>query len=232
MAQSPSRFFIEVPGPLSKATLEAALTHAHAAPGFKIDIVSPDTKVQFITRGESQALHSVNGYGEIHHGPFDNPKVQVVQTIKDGRALMAFDDIKKGESIATFDGQVYETTKSSCRGLATGMYVIQIGLRSWRDSDGVARYANHSCEPNCGINGLDRIVAIRDIRRLEEITWAYWMTEDPGENDLDIACTCNRSQCLGRITGFSNIPQEFQQRYAPWLSDWIRAKHNITVPRP
>jgi hypothetical protein len=68
----------------------------------------------------------------------------------------------------------------------------------------LARYINHSCEPNCE-SVTDRrrvwIYAIRDIERGEEITYDYNLTGDDGieAQAEQYACHCGTSSCRGTM---------------------------------
>src|SRR5947208_2344787 len=106
----------------------------------------------------------------------DSPKIYLKNTRKFGKGVYTRKPIKRGEVVARFDGQRYDGRfKSWTQELLT--HTIQYGLSLWRDSKGLARYMNHSCEPNCGIRGLFRVVAMRDIAANEQLTWDYEMTE-------------------------------------------------------
>ena len=98
-------------------------------------------------------------------------------------------------------------------------HAVQFEQLAWRDSNGVARYANHSCEPNCGIRDFFTITTMRQIEPGEEITWDYAMTEDDGE--WTMPCMCNSPMCRGVIRGYSFLPDPIKQRYAGFVSEWL-----------
>ncbi len=62
-----------------------------------------------------------------------------------------------------------------------------------------ARFLNHSCEPNCEarfIDGRIWLVAIRDVRAREELTFNYgYDLEDYREHP----CRCGAASCAGYI---------------------------------
>src|SRR5262245_59542554 len=70
---------------------------------------------------------------------------------------------------------------------------------------GPARFLNHSCEPNCAPiveAGLVFIVAARDIREGEELTYDYAYrregSADEG-NEERYACRCGSRRCRGSL---------------------------------
>ncbi|RLE47727.1 SET domain-containing protein, partial [Candidatus Woesearchaeota archaeon] len=62
-----------------------------------------------------------------------------------------------------------------------------------------ARWINHSCNPNCetiNINGHIWIVALRDIRKGEELSYDYGYSLDDFEEH---PCHCGSKNCVGYI---------------------------------
>jgi SET domain-containing protein len=47
-----------------------------------------------------------------------------------------------------------------------------------KSADKAVQYLNHSCGPNCGVQGLFDFVVMRDIKAGEEITTDYAMRDD------------------------------------------------------
>lgn len=82
------------------------------------------------------------------------------------------------------------------------VYLFEINKRY--DLDGyvpynTARYINHSCEPNCEsdiIKGRVYIIAIRDIKKGEEISYNYNYSWEDYE---DHPCYCGTKDCVGYI---------------------------------
>jgi hypothetical protein len=94
----------------------------------------------------------------------DNAKV-VVRNSNFGKGLFAAANIGEGEVVAVFDGAVYVADKATDLAEEIADHAVQIGPHEWKDSNGFARYINHSCEPNVGYRGVDTLVAMRDITR-------------------------------------------------------------------
>ena len=148
----------------------------------------------------------------------DNPKIVIVQTKKYGKGVFALKPIKKGEVVAVFDGKIYDDdfdgwTKDLLN------HAIQFDKSCWRDSKGAARYINHSCDPNCGIKKLFKIVAMRNIEAGEEITWDYEMTEK--SDWWKLRCKCGSPICRKIIGNYKNMPKKIRQKYKGFISDWL-----------
>jgi SET domain-containing protein len=117
-----------------------------------------------------------------------------------GQGLFAAQDIKKDTDILQYVGEKI-TKQESARRLALGNpYIFTFNERY--DVDGkvfrnTARYANHSCDPNCEAQKTHRaiwIVALRDIQAGEELTYNYGYGMD---NDTPHPCTCGAQNCCG-----------------------------------
>ncbi len=82
------------------------------------------------------------------------------------------------------------------------------------------RYLNHSCEPNAAFDGL-KLVAIKAIRRWEQITFDYNTTEY--EMSTPFGCDCGH--CGGAIIrGFRFLSAEHRRRLYPRLAEYLRRK--------
>lgn len=165
----------------------------------------------------------------IHWSHHDSPKVGLILTSTHGLALIASQPIQAGEKLMAFDGPLHEWGKTTLNLPNTPPYFlrdhcVQIGEGRSRDSTGLARYANHCCDPNCGITDLIWITAMRDIAPGTELTWDYAMTED---NDWLMHCSCGVPGCRGVIAGYRHLPPDRRAAYEGYLSRWL-----TSPPRP
>jgi SET domain-containing protein len=119
-----------------------------------------------------------------------------------GKGLFAAQPIKKGTYIVRYIGEKIPKAESQQRLAQGNVYIFS--LNEQYDIDGklmknIARYINHSCDPNCVVKNSGRaiwIVAARDIQDGEELSYNYGYTlEDYGEQ----ACHCGAKQCCGYI---------------------------------
>ena len=99
----------------------------------------------------------------------DSRKVIIKRTGRFGLGVFAKQVIRKNEVIAKFDGPIYDGDFDGWTDDILN-HAIQFGHDRWRDSLGIARLINHSCDPNCGIKRLFTVVAMRRIEKGEQIT--------------------------------------------------------------
>lgn len=141
-----------------------------------------------------------------------------------GGGLFATSPIAPGQLVASFDGDFW-TWGDSVANLPnespnyTRDHTIQFGPGQSRDSgNGMGRFANHSCDPNCGIKNLFDIVAMKSISPGEQIMWDYAMTEN---NDWFMLCRCGSRKCRRIITGYRNLPPDVREAYRGFISQWL-----------
>ena len=155
----------------------------------------------------------------------DNVNVIIKETKNLGKGLFANDDIKKGEVIADWTGgQIYEANKALNLPENVRAHAIQFEEHKWIDTNGIGRYFNHSCEPNCGIKGKFQIVSMSDIRKGEWLTFDYEMTED---SDWKMQCKCGSKNCRKIIGSFKNISENIRKKYKGYISEWLVEKYDI-----
>jgi SET domain-containing protein len=91
-------------------------------------------------------------------------------------------------------------------------------------------YINHSCNPNTyvkTIDGIRNVLAMRDIKTGDEITYDYSIN---GDNDGTFNCECGSKNCRGVYQGnFFKLPLDIQKRYLPYLDDWFVKRHQKEI---
>ena len=116
----------------------------------------------------------------------------------DGQGLFAGQEIKQGTKIIRYIGERITHEESERRLAAGNAYIFGLDERYAIDGStpkNTARYINHSCEPNCQTEQFGRIVwivAIRDIRAGEELTYNYGceIDDEPAQ-----PCHCGAQNC-------------------------------------
>jgi hypothetical protein len=87
-------------------------------------------------------------------------------------------------------------------------------------------YANHSCNPNCGVTPEFEMVCIKDIGKGEELFWDY--STSMLERAWTMKCECGDKYCRKIVTDFDLLPQKVQSRYLqlnivlPFISQYLQ----------
>ena len=135
-----------------------------------------------------------------------------------GKCLIATANLKKGTTVASFDGLILKAQKASELPVGSKNHAIQFAENKWRDSYGIARYANHSCNPNCGIKDMFILITMRNVVYGEELTWDYDMTEN---SDWRMECRCGALNCRKTVGAFSLLPLLKIKEYEGYISPWL-----------
>lgn len=101
-------------------------------------------------------------------------------------------------------------------------YIDERGHRilSWD----IAKYVNHSCEPNTVSSGYGFEIAIRDIEAGEQITDEYGLFN----LEWSIECHCGSASCRGVIRG-GDI-DEYYPRWDEWVIDALKQFSSVEQP--
>lgn len=151
----------------------------------------------------------------------DSDKIEVRGGTKFGNGLFAKENISKDEFVVGFYGMIYPAETALDLPEICRNHAIQFEEHKFIDSL-LARNINHSCNPNCGLKGLFDVVAMRDIKAGEELTWDYAMSED---SNWRMKCKCGEKNCRGIVGAYSLLPEEIRDRYREYTSVWILAKY-------
>lgn len=159
-------------------------------------------------------------------------KVIVKSSSIQGKGVYAIVDIKKGEMVLEIDDSHVVTDPSKltkeqneydCDYLADGKVILM---------QSPEKFINHSCDPSTyvkTINGVRKVLAMRDIKRGDEITYDYSIN---GDNDGTFKCHCKSKNCRGIYQGnFFKLPIEIQKKYLLYLDDWFITQYKDRIER-
>ena len=158
---------------------------------------------------------------------YRSPKTEVRNSPIHGKGLFANAAISCGEVVAVKGGYVLpSSTWKELEGqlgpaeiqIAEDLFVAPVGQD---ERDGSMLYINHSCDPNCAIQGQIVFVAMRDIEAGEELSHD-WATTDDMDYVLD--CNCGTSKCRGTVTGKDWMKKDLQRRYKGWFCWHVQRK--------
>lgn len=150
-----------------------------------------------------------------------------------GFGILAKEKIKKGERVIVFGGYVMTTKQFNTLTKKLQSYPFQIdddlffGLSKISELED-ADYLNHSCDPSCGFDGEITIVAMRDIKKGEEITIDYAMCLTSKEIK-SMNCVCRSKFCRKIITSNDWKIKDLQIRYKGFFEPFLEKKiKNLT----
>ena len=131
-----------------------------------------------------------------------------------GKCLAAMKDLKKGTVVEKFEGIVIKTDPNDPTPTPEEIpeddirYFIYVDHNSLIIPRSDARYANHSCDPNCTVNDRMEIVTIRSVKKGEELCFSY----NDAESDhyagywdprWDFKCCCGSPSCQGTVDSYA-----------------------------
>ncbi len=162
-----------------------------------------------------------------------NPKFKLRKSPIHGRGVFTTKKIRKNENLAIFGGYVMHKNEmlslsremnDNCVNV-TEKYVLGVKHKSELE---LASYFNHSCNPNSGIKGQIFLVAMRDIKKGEEITFDYTMTlyKCDGTKPYRMSCLCGSKNCRKIITDDDWKNKDLQKRYRGYFQFFIEEKIN------
>ena len=124
----------------------------------------------------------------------------------DNKGLYAATNIKKNTKIIEYKGKIItvkETETNPKFDNDKAIYLFNLNKKYDLDGDfkyNTARLINHSCDPNCEVDGVGLklwIYAIKDIKKNEELTYDYGFSFD--KDYKDFPCKCGAKKCVGFI---------------------------------
>ena len=124
----------------------------------------------------------------------------------DKRGLCASKNISAGSRIIEYVGKIIsnkEVDKNPKFDNTKDIYLFDINNRLSLDGNykwNTARLINHSCNPNCEVEGKGSklwITAIKDIKKDEELSYDYGFSYDSDYKQFP--CKCRSKNCVGYI---------------------------------
>ena len=151
-----------------------------------------------------------------------NPYIVKKKSTIHGLGIYAKKFIPKDTRVIEYVGEKITKAESNRRGPQLVKYaqkhkelgaVYLFELNKRYDIDGhvsynVAKYINHSCNPNCEVDiirGHIWIIALRDILKGEELFYNYGY--DDFEEYKDHPCRCTAQHCVGYIMAEEHWPK-------------------------
>lgn len=131
-----------------------------------------------------------------------------VKKSKHGKGVFAKRDIRKGETILKISGPI--VTRRQTKN-AKEDYFSQIEPNRYVNARPPGRFINHSCNPNAGLKDSATLVALRKIKKNQEIRDDYSTFMD--DDDWTMRCRCGSKKCRGVIKDFKHLPRNIKKKY-------------------
>lgn len=139
----------------------------------------------------------------------------------EGSGLFTTYDIRKGEVICVLQGErihYSELKRRYAQGSERICDPVQISEQIYLDLDKPYVHINHACNPNTALIREATLLALRRIKRGEELTYDYSITEWTYERfgkfkEWEMNCNCGAENCRSVIKPFDSLSQKIKQHY-------------------
>lgn len=140
--------------------------------------------------------------------------------------VIATQDIKKGEPILVYGGISVPKTDIEKYWKIMGHVGIQVEdefflVPTTREELEKTGIVNHSCEPNCGFKSSTMLIALRDIKKGEEIFLDYAFCESVHKG---FTCNCNSKNCRKIVKPTDWKIPELRKKYGQYFSPYLQKK--------
>ena len=171
-------------------------------------------------------------YISVKKSKIHNKGVFAKKDVPEGTRVIEYvgEKITKRESDNRYDDSLAKHKKNQKNG---AVYVFELNKRY--DIDGnvswnTAKNINHSCDPNCEVDiirGKIWIIALRDIKKGEELSYNYGYAYD---GDDEHKCLCRTASCIGYILDEDDWPKflkttkkSFQKAHKNSRKDYLKS---------
>jgi len=147
---------------------------------------------------------------------------------KKGKGIFALKNFKKDEFILYINGRIAETDNPSSLSKDIQNHCFPLGKKNKKYQyilpKSPWKYLNHSCNPNSGIKNNRNIVAMKDIKKGEEIVMDYAMDNI---DNWTMKCRCGSKNCRKIISTFDQLDEKTKKKYLPYVNSWVKEKYSI-----
>ncbi len=135
-----------------------------------------------------------------------------------GKGVILDRDVKKDETIFVFIGQEITVTSGDWFHRPCS---LQVGYAKWLmpRPESAGRYLNHSCNPTAGVRGKNKIVAIRNLKKGEEATIDYALSETYPLWHMQ--CHCKAKNCRKIVKPYQDMPSQRKKKFLKYTSKYI-----------
>lgn len=143
-----------------------------------------------------------------------------------GYGVYAEKNFRKGEAVWIMGGKKIKISEFKFKNFKAISNLLQVGENSYISLDKISCSFNHSCNPNMGFVNNKTLVAIKNIKREEELTYDYSTTIDES-----FICDCRSKNCRKVVADFFSLPKKTIMKYYSkgFLPSFIKNKYKKIV---
>ena len=170
------------------------------------------------------------------------PLFEIKRSTIAGKGVFAIQNIYRNKTITFLDGELCSLREIIKRVKEGDEHIsdpLAVAEEEYIDLDEISRTFNHSCNPNAFIRGKNELVALKDIKKGQEITYDYSTTMSEDENKIkrlgwslwNCVCHCGSPHCRGIIDQFETLPQNTRYFYLhnKLVPEFILRMHGNTI---
>lgn len=155
-----------------------------------------------------------------------NPKANSYESPIEGLGVICKKLISKGEIVCVYGGVAIPKRDIEAYRKNMGHAGIQVNdsfflCPTSRDELKKTGIFNHSCSPNCGFRDTITLIALRDIKAGEELTFDYAFCESA---HMNFTCNCKTKHCRKTITDQDWKNKDLQKKYVQYFSPYLQNK--------
>ena len=152
-------------------------------------------------------------------------KIYISKSKLHGKGIFTSKDVKKNETLFIIKGKkINFLINNRTEANKAGLNWIGYDKNTWIDPISYGLYINHSCNPNSAIEGRLKVVALKDIKKDEELTFDYSL------NEADIfwkfKCTCGSKNCRKVIQSIQFLPTTVIKKYNAYIPTYFLKVYN------
>ena len=134
-----------------------------------------------------------------------------------GKGIILDRDVKQDEIIFRFTGAHVKKLIP----WHYGRTWLQTGYAEWviPTPYSAGSYLNHSCDPTAGIKGRNTIVAMRPLKKGEEVTMDYALSDTLPL--WHMRCRCGAKNCRKVIKPYQDLSFQRQRKYIKYTAKYI-----------
>jgi hypothetical protein len=195
--------------------------------------------------GENTARHQVSQIAPVAHefvpqgrgSNWISPALAAVNLVGNGLGVVAIEDVNAGELLVVYGGKIITLEEFDALSDEMQHYPYQVSDELFISPAGIqdiglGERINHSCNPNAGFRGSIHLIAIRDIRAGEAVTFDYATCVAADDDAFRMECRCGEDNCRKIITGQDWQKKEIQARLFPYFQPFIQDKIRNPKAKP